>query len=197
MVRKRKSATRKKRKGSKSHAIGSWGWLGTGLGIGLILGVGLYLYRSIPEQTITTRVADTPAPEPESPSQKTQKQAQTQPAPVSRKSHFDFYTLLPEIEVEITDEELEEALRILPKIDRSGIYVLQIGSFRNYGDADGLKARLALLGIVANIEKVVNKSGNTWHRVRVGPFTEIKIMKKARRQLKNNHIDYIMLKIKA
>ncbi len=196
MARKRKAATRKKtRKSSPAHH--NWLWLGAGLGIGLVIGLGVYFYQTlsstpekIPPQASAAPETASPAPKPV---KKEQPPAETGTPPQKR---FDFYTLLEEMEVEITDEELEQALSLLPKIDRSGTYILQVGSFRKFADADALKARLALLGIEARIEAVVNKSGNTWHRVRIGPFTDIKLMKRARRKLQNNHIDFVILKIK-
>ncbi len=196
MARKHKAATRKKKRKSPS-AHGNWIWLGAGLGIGLVIGLGVYFYQAATLQSDPPRLATTASSEKPSPAPQPVKQEEPPPPDdVTPQKRFDFYTMLEEMEVEITDEELEQALSLLPKVDRSGTYILQVGSFRNHADADALKARLALLGLEARIEAVVNKSGNTWHRVRLGPFTDIKLMKKARRKLKNNHIDFVMLKIK-
>ncbi|MBU0499852.1 MAG: SPOR domain-containing protein [Gammaproteobacteria bacterium] len=56
----------------------------------------------------------------------------------------------------------------------AAVFMLQMGSFRNYNDADRLKASLGLLGIRADIQSVTvsGPSGqNTVHRVRGGPYS--------------------------
>lgn len=98
--------------------------------------------------------------------------------------------------MEITGEELDRALRIAPRHHDNSRYILQVASFRRYQEADKLKARLALLGLVAKIEPITNRSGTTWHRVRLGPFKNVHTFKKARRKLQKNHIDYMVVKIR-
>ena len=51
-------------------------------------------------------------------------------------------------------------------------FILQAGSFRTISDAENLKARLALLGILASIQPIDLSGKGTWYRVRVGPFTQ-------------------------
>ncbi|MDR1276257.1 MAG: SPOR domain-containing protein [Candidatus Accumulibacter sp.] len=46
---------------------------------------------------------------------------------------------------------------------------LQTGSFQSAGDADGQKARLAMMGIEASIQQVMVQD-KVWYRVRIGPF---------------------------
>jgi cell division protein FtsN len=46
---------------------------------------------------------------------------------------------------------------------------LQTGSFQTASDADGQKARLAMMGIEASIQQVMVQD-KVWYRVRVGPF---------------------------
>jgi len=83
---------------------------------------------------------------------------------------FNFYTILPELEVLIPDAEIQP-----PSTAPSGTlrgnkqYMLQTGSFRNKNDADKLKASLALLGFEASIQHV-SINGEKWHRVRIGPY---------------------------
>lgn len=48
---------------------------------------------------------------------------------------------------------------------------LQVGAFSNPGDADNLKARLALAGIQASAQRTQLADGRVVHRVRVGPFS--------------------------
>ena len=49
---------------------------------------------------------------------------------------------------------------------------LQAGAFSNAGDAEALRARLALVGQTARIE-TVQIDGRTLHRVRLGPFADV------------------------
>lgn len=73
-------------------------------------------------------------------------------------------------------------------------YLLQAGSFRNLNDADQLKANLALLGIEASIQNVELARGETWHRVRIGPFSDRQQLGEIRKRLQVNNIHAIVLK---
>jgi len=189
----RKATAKKKRTRSKKNsAQPPWGWLLLGLAIGLGIGLALYLLR-LPAQRES---APSPAPSKSAPAAAHKKARKAPPPPAeTEKPRFDFYTLLPQIEVEITPDKLEEALRVLPKANKGGTYILQCGSFRDYDDADELKARLALLGIEAQIQTVVIKNGESWHRVRVGPLKGLAAVKPVRRKLKRNDINFVLLKI--
>lgn len=61
-------------------------------------------------------------------------------------------------------------------------YFLQAGAFRSENDAESVKARILLLGLPAQIQKA-QVGGSTINRVRVGPFTGIDDMNRARSQL--------------
>ncbi|THF64043.1 SPOR domain-containing protein [Pseudothauera nasutitermitis] len=47
---------------------------------------------------------------------------------------------------------------------------LQVGAFEDPGEADNLKARLALAGIEASAQRGQTADGRIVHRVRIGPF---------------------------
>ena len=81
-------------------------------------------------------------------------------------------------------------------VDKPGTYFLQAGSFRSYGEADTLKARLALLGVESKIDTVTVNNSDTWHRVRVGPYQDLRKLNKIRTRLLNHNINAILLKIK-
>jgi len=57
----------------------------------------------------------------------------------------------------------------VPPPAAGGGYLLQVGAFPSAADADALKAKLALQGFVANVQ-AVDVGGQTFHRVRLGPF---------------------------
>ena len=112
------------------------------------------------------------------------------------KSSYDFFTVLPEMEVIVPEEELN--VRSRPDnseaTDRNGgtEYLLQVASFQSQQDADQMKARLALLGIVAKVQSVkVNDA--TWHRVRVGPVVGARAAEDLRRVLADNGIDSLVM----
>ncbi|UCE88237.1 MAG: SPOR domain-containing protein, partial [Pseudomonadota bacterium] len=108
---------------------------------------------------------------------------------------FDFYHILPELEVAIPETELmKERDKPAATQDPNAQYVLQAGSFSKFTEADKLKASLALLGLQASIQTVtVNK--DTWHRVRVGPYTSLRELGKARRRLQDQGIQPMVLQL--
>ena len=116
------------------------------------------------------------------------------------KTSFDFYKLLPKISVDVpksnTQQRGSDAAET-PSSQPGFNYILQVGSFKDYKEADRLKARLAFLGIEVHIEKVTLNSSEVWHRVRVGPLQSEREMNKIRGQLRKQQIEPIMLKVKA
>jgi cell division protein FtsN len=73
------------------------------------------------------------------------------------------------------------------------IYILQAGSFRNVSDAEELKAQLALLGSIATVQKVT-VNGQTWHRVRIGPFQGAREANEMRQMLSSNQVETLVMK---
>ena len=111
--------------------------------------------------------------------------------------HFDFYTILPEMEVVVPDRKTATITdKSLPRIEQSGTYILQTGSFKTMKDADKLKAKLALLGFNPSIQTVTINNKDTWHRVRVGPFDNLAKLNNARTKLSENKIASVLLKIR-
>ncbi len=73
------------------------------------------------------------------------------------------------------------------KDDRAS-YLLQAGAFRSQGDADGMKAKLALLGFEARV-LTADVNGQTMFRVRVGPYGQLEDMNRVRAKLAENGIE--------
>jgi cell division protein FtsN len=69
-----------------------------------------------------------------------------------------------------------------------GTYVLQAGAYRSAEDADGMKAKLALLGFEARV-LTAEVNGQTMYRVRVGPYAQLDDMNRARSRLAENGIE--------
>lgn len=72
-------------------------------------------------------------------------------------------------------------------------YLLQIGAFPNSGDAEALKARLAMQGFVANVQNVTI-NGQAYHRVRLGPFQSATVLESTKQRLAAAGIHAIALK---
>lgn len=79
--------------------------------------------------------------------------------------------------------------------DEKWIYYLQAGAFRDMGDADSLRAKLALLGIEASVSDRPAETGGTLHRVRIGPFGQAETMNRVRTKLSDNGIDVAVVRI--
>jgi cell division protein FtsN len=75
-----------------------------------------------------------------------------------------------------------------------GRYLLQVGSFRDEREAEGLRTHLASLGIPARIESTMLNQNGRWHRVQVGPFTDLDKLNQIRAQLAANSLAFILLK---
>ncbi|MDE0157293.1 MAG: SPOR domain-containing protein [Gammaproteobacteria bacterium] len=75
-------------------------------------------------------------------------------------------------------------------------YVLQVGSFRDFSSADQVKAQLALLGIFADIQRVMLNEQDIRHRVRLGPYTSVNEMRDVRRRLRDNNIEFMLIELR-
>ena len=73
-------------------------------------------------------------------------------------------------------------------------YFLQAGAFSNADDADKLKAKLAMLGMEANIQTVTIPDKGVWHRVRLGPYKGTDEMNKMLAALKQNGVEATPMK---
>ena len=76
------------------------------------------------------------------------------------------------------------------------IFFLQVGSFQKAGDADNLKAKLALTGLDASVQEVVIPDKGTMHRVRVGPYRDVDEMNRARALLTHSGLQGSVIKQK-
>ncbi len=111
---------------------------------------------------------------------------------------FDFYKILPGGEEPVSEKELKDAAKAgkgQPEGPR-GVYFIQAGSFQNPADADNQKAKIALLGFESSVEPTVLPDKGTWYRVRLGPYTSLEDLNRARRVLAQNGIDASLVKVK-
>lgn len=183
-----------RRKPAKKPLPG-WIWMLTGLMIGLLIAFLVYLSQQpgstdIPRKAarpVATEKKITATVKPETPEKKPAKQEGLR---------YEFYTVLPESEIVIPQQELKEREKALPSaMHKDSAYILQAGSFKKLSEAESLKARLALLGIESTAEKVLVQ-GDTWYRIRIGPFASIRDINSTRNRLRHNDINAILIRVK-
>lgn len=192
-ARRKKVSSRRGAKRKTSGGIPAWFWLLGGILIGLGIAIVLMFKGYLPElkQHILSD-EDTPSSTAE-PALVEGKG--TEPAK-PKKPRYDFFTVLPEMEVVVPDQELSRKAKPTPDTtpgDSQDNYILQVGSFQSSADAEQMKARLALLGSVANVQ-TVTVNGKTWHRVRIGPYQGARKADEMRRLLSDNQIDTLVMK---
>ena len=121
------------------------------------------------------------------------------------KPRFDFYTLLPEMEVVVSDQDEKEGAQEQPAtgeaeapapVSDGASYVVQMGSFRRYEEADRLKASLALMGVEAEIQKVTVQSGDLFYRVLSRPLSRADA-NQLRARLQEQHINSLLVRMKS
>lgn len=178
--------------------IPGWMWMIAGLSIGLFVALLVYIKdNSSGKLNITETVAKVFQKQTDTRGVK-ESNSNTLPEPsLNSKPKFDFYTILPELEVAIPEQELLNTINNSEKNKTKQQYMLQAGSFKKFVEADKLKANLALQGIEASIQKVKINDIDTWHRVRIGPLNNIKALNQTRRRLRDLGIASIIVKNKS
>jgi cell division protein FtsN len=181
MARDYKNAKRSTKSGS-SKAGFAWG-----LALGLMIAGGVHLYHhNIGKQP--QQAARNVEPPPEDKRVPASQTAEPQ-------TEFDFYEMLPKFEVVVPEKD-KDVQRNAPgtTVEKPGAYILQAGSYRNYADADRVRAILALQGVESKISKVTIDA-DTWHRVRVGPMRDLKNLDNTRRKVREAQIDAIVIRV--
>jgi len=107
---------------------------------------------------------------------------------------FEFYEMLPDAEVEVPDQPKAASPVGPPPVSMPGTYVVQAGAFPNFAEADKVKARLALLGVVSEIQ-AADANGTTFHRVRIGPLDDLDELNRLRARLRQNGIEYLVIPV--
>ena len=197
-------ATRNQKKSLPGYA-----WLLSGLFIGLFVAFIVYLDKQ-PENNkdfgsaVQEELEKLRQQAKKSNTAKADSPATTKPAAentgTKKAQKFNFYTLLPELEILIPESETRPPTQPETITNRQSNktgkqYILQVGSFQNPGDAEKLKANLALLGLEAEIQHVT-VNNNAWHRVRTGPFQDKQQLYKNQKLLKQNDIHFIAMELK-
>lgn len=175
-----------------------WLWLVTGLLLGGFI-VGLVWLKGQEIDAGGEWVGVKPDRPPQGPAPA--KRVEVPPAP---KPRFDFYNVLPKQEVVVPDEELDRPPVVQNKATErpaaagapaAETYLLQIGSFRHTGEADRLRAQLALLGFEAKVVSARVSAQDTWYRVRSGPYRGKDAVNAARKRLADNGFKGIVIRV--
>jgi cell division protein FtsN len=93
-------------------------------------------------------------------------------------------------------ERAKAEAALLDKPQPQEKFYLQAGAFENPAEADNLRAKLALMGVEAGVQKIESPEKGTLHRVRVGPFTNPDELNKARQQLQAGGVTTALIRIK-
>jgi cell division protein FtsN len=72
--------------------------------------------------------------------------------------------------------------------------VLQAGSYKNFADADRIRAQLALQGIESKVQKV-SVDNDTWHRIRIGPISNLDELNRLRDRLRKADVDVLVIRV--
>lgn len=191
--------------------------VGMVLGLAVAGGVAWYILKKNPAsfESKEHREAPKEAPKAEAvkPLQPEVAKAAPAPVPVSApaaasavaeqpKQHFEFYRVLTDKPDGTAQKSHEKAVatpkeshavpqqqaKPAPAAGSKETYYVQAGSFPNEGDAEKLKAKLALLGLEANLQTAEIPDRGTYHRVRLGPYKGSEEANKTLAMLKQNGV---------
>ena len=182
-------------KSRRSKPAGLAGWKGIlcGLAVGLAIAALVYIKDHRPDAP----TVHTGKPESkkkvhlnEPPDAESGDSGADEPAKV-----YDFYDRLPKFEVVVPekDKEVRPDIRSVPET-RRGTYVLQAGSYKNFADADRVRAQLALQGVDSKVQKV-SVDNDTWHRIRIGPISKLEELNRLRQLLRKADVDVLVIRV--
>lgn len=170
-----------------------WVWMLFGLAIGLSVAAAVYMKdRGEPAPAAAAKPKAASMVEEERERTPEPRRVET---PAASESRFDFYEMLPRFEVVVPEEEPEARPDNRPGASAEpGTYVLQAGSFSTFADADRMKAQLALQGIPSRIQRVAIDD-REYHRVRIGPVSDMEELDDLRRRLREARIEVLMIRM--
>jgi cell division protein FtsN len=188
--RKRRGSSRSRK---KEQDYPGWLWMLFGLSLGLSVAFAIYV-----KDTEPTPLVGAAAPQPASlqGAMDDNGEAVEEAAPSEpEEKRFTFYDMLPNFEVIIPEQEPDVEVDAAPQaVLEPGLYVLQAGSFSAYSDADRRRAELALHGIESQIQRVTIDD-KTYHRVRIGPTSDLDRLNMLRSRLRTAQIDVLRIRL--
>jgi cell division protein FtsN len=177
--------------GGRGNALSWTRYRQFGLGLALGLAVALVVYVS--DHRVNSAATED-RPEPRS-GKKAKAAASVEADAEEPATQYDFYDMLPKFEVVVPEKErdVRSDLPAAP-VTRPGVYFLQAGSYRNQPDAERVREKLAKQGIVAVVQRVA-VDADVWHRVRIGPISDLKQLNSTRQNLRAADIDAIVVRV--
>jgi len=167
-----------------------------GILIGLLLGLGIALAVAWYINKMPTPFLNRSGPPAKSAAPETTRSDDRSGKAPDGKPRFDFYKILPGTEEPVTEQQFNEAQQKPSTAQAREAFFLQAGAFQNAPDADNMKARLALLGVEAEVQTAPLPDKGVWHRVRAGPYTAIEELNRTREILKQNGIETTLIKVR-
>lgn len=176
------SARDYKRNRRRAEPFSAWTGVAIGLVVGLGIGVAIYLLDRPPAEPV--------AEPPRAPASTRDSEPAAEP-----EAGYDFYQMLPKFEVVVPEKETD-VKRDAPTaaVSKQGAYVLQVGSYKDFNEADRVRAQLALQGIESKVQRV-SVDADTWHRVRVGPISDLKELNRVRDRLREAEMDVLVIRV--
>jgi cell division protein FtsN len=167
------------------------GWLGLACGLGLGLGIAAVVY-------LKDHRLDAPAAAAGKMTKKKlrgNEAADAAEAGTDDSKSYAFYEMLPKFEVVVPekDKDVRPDIKSVPET-RPGTYMLQAGSYKNFADADRVRAQLALQGIESKVQKVT-VDNDTWHRIRIGPISKLDELNRMRQILRKADVDVLVIRV--
>lgn len=182
-------------KPKRKRASGFSGWLGVVFGLSVGLGVAAVVYFKDRHSDAPTAQTAKTAKKRLHGSEPPDAEAGDSGAPEESAKSYDFYSMLPKFEVVVPekDKDVKHDIRAVPET-RRGTYVLQAGSYKNFADADRVRAQLALQGVESKVQKV-SVDNDTWHRIRIGPISKLDELNRLRTILRKADVDVLVIRV--
>jgi cell division protein FtsN len=161
-----------------------------GLGIGLAVAVAVFFWQSRALTAAQAAAESLARPEPRA-------TANSVAADETEEARsYDFYAMLPSQEVVVPEVGKETPAEPLPNspIVRPGNYVLQLGAYRELAEAERLQTKLSRLGISASLQRIAIDA-DVFHRVRIGPVSNLESLNKTRARLRAADIDVVVIRV--
>jgi cell division protein FtsN len=180
-------------KTKRRKTTGFSGWMGVVCGLAVGLGVAgvVYIKDHRPDAPLTrTGKVDKKKSHANEPADSEAGDSSEEPA-----KSYDFYSQLPKFEVVVPEKEkdVRPDTKSVPET-RRGTYVLQAGSYKNFADADRVRAQLALQGVESKVQKV-SVDNDTWHRIRIGPISKLDELNRLRQILRKADVDVLVIRV--
>lgn len=194
MSRDYKPSPERAKNSSKGSPFFSGLMVGVLLGVGASLAVVMYIKGgespfsdlSNNKKPIATQIAEDAKKAAETEQNSTEGQDDT--------AKFDFYTILPGSESKISTDDVNNKNEQPQPVVQS-TYYLQVGAFQTEAEADNMKAKLALQGFEALVQTATIPDKGVWHRVRVGPLSNLDEINKTKNDLASNGFKTDLIKV--